>query len=33
VNAITKPGKCEIMITAVQGFHSATQSVTYTVAP
>jgi hypothetical protein len=33
VNAVTKPGKCEIKITALQGFHSATRSVTYTVAP
>lgn len=32
VNAVTKPGNCEIKITALQGFQSATQSVTYTVA-
>jgi VWFA-related protein len=32
VNAVTKPGNCEIRITASQGFQSATRSVTYTVA-
>jgi VWFA-related protein len=32
VNAVTKPGNCEIRITASQGFHTATRSVTYTVA-
>ena len=33
VNAVSKLGKCEIKITALQGLHSATRSVTYTVAP
>jgi hypothetical protein len=33
VNAVTKPGRCEIKITALQGFHSATRSVTYIVVP
>jgi VWFA-related protein len=32
VNAVTKPGNCEIRITALQGFHAATRSVKYTVA-
>ncbi len=32
VNAVTKPGNCEIRITASQGFLTATRSVTYTVA-
>jgi VWFA-related protein len=32
VNAVTKPGNCEIRITAMQGFESTTRSVTYTVA-
>jgi VWFA-related protein len=31
VNAATKPGNCEIKITAVQAFQSTTRSVTYTV--
>jgi VWFA-related protein len=31
VNAATKAGNCEIRITALQGFQSATRSVTYTV--
>jgi VWFA-related protein len=31
VNAATKPGNCEIKITAVQGFESTTRSVTFTV--
>jgi hypothetical protein len=33
VNAVARPGKCEIKITAKQGFQSAVQSVSYTVAP
>jgi VWFA-related protein len=33
VNAATKPGKCEIRITAQQGLHSVTRSIAYTVAP
>ena len=33
VNAVSRPGKCEIKITAKQGFQSAVQSVSYTVAP
>src|ERR1019366_5875850 len=32
VNAVTRPGNCEIKITASQGFHTTTRSVTYTVA-
>jgi VWFA-related protein len=32
VSAVTRPGKCEIKITARQGFQSAVQSVSYTVA-
>jgi VWFA-related protein len=32
VNAATRTGNCEIRITAVQGFQTATRSVTYTVA-
>jgi VWFA-related protein len=32
VNAVTKPGNCEIKITASQGFHTANRSVTYSVA-
>jgi len=32
VNAATRPGNCEIKITALQGFESTTRSVTYTVA-
>jgi hypothetical protein len=32
VNAVTKPGNCEIRITASQGFHTTTRSVTYTIA-
>jgi VWFA-related protein len=32
VNAVTKPGNCEIRITALQGFQTATRSVKYTVA-
>jgi VWFA-related protein len=32
VNAVTKPGNCEIRITASQGFQTATRSVAYTVA-
>ncbi len=32
VNAATKPGNCEIRITALQGFKTATRSVKYTVA-
>jgi hypothetical protein len=32
VNAATKPGKCEIRITVLQGFQSLTRSLTYTVA-
>ena len=32
VNAVMKPGNCEIRITALQGFHTITRSVTYTVA-
>jgi hypothetical protein len=31
VNAATKPGNCEIKVTALQGFQSTTRSVTYTV--
>jgi hypothetical protein len=32
VNAVARPGKCEITIKALQGFQSAVRSVTYTVA-
>jgi len=32
VSAVARPGKCEIKITALQGFQSAVQNVTYTVA-
>jgi VWFA-related protein len=32
VNALTRPGNCEIRITAMQGFHASTQSVKYTMA-
>jgi hypothetical protein len=32
VNAVTKPGNCEIRITASQGFHTAARSISYTVA-
>jgi len=32
VSAATKPGNCEIRITALQGFQAITRSVTYTVA-
>jgi VWFA-related protein len=32
VNAVARPGKCEIKITARQGFQSAVQSAYYTVA-
>jgi len=32
VSAVARPGKCEIKITARQGFQSAVQSVSYTVA-
>ncbi|HXM44550.1 MAG TPA: VWA domain-containing protein [Bryobacteraceae bacterium] len=32
VSAVARPGKCEIRITARQGFQSAVQSVAYTVA-
>jgi len=32
INAVARPGKCEIRITARQGFQSAVGSVTYTVA-
>jgi hypothetical protein len=32
VNAVARPGKCEIRITALQGFQSATRSVNYAVA-
>jgi hypothetical protein len=32
VNAVAKPGNCEIRITALQGFHTATRSLKYTVA-
>jgi VWFA-related protein len=32
VSAVARPGKCEIKITARQGFQSAVQSVAYTVA-
>jgi hypothetical protein len=32
VNAAAKPGNCEMKITAMQGFQSATQSITYSVA-
>ena len=31
--AMVKPGECELRITAIQGFASATQSVRYTVSP
>ena len=33
VNAVARAGKCEIRITARQGFQSAVSSVSYTVAP
>jgi len=33
VNAQSRPGKCEIRITARQGFESKVESVTYTVTP
>ena len=32
VSAVARPGKCEIRITALQGFQSAVRSVSYTVA-
>jgi hypothetical protein len=32
VNAATKPGNCEIKITALQGFQSTTRTIKYTVA-
>jgi hypothetical protein len=32
VSAVARPGKCEIKITARQGFQSAVQSASYTVA-
>ena len=32
VNAVSRLGKCEIKITAKQGFQSAVRSVSYTVA-
>jgi hypothetical protein len=32
VNATTKPGKCELKITAVQGLQTFTRSLNYTVA-
>jgi VWFA-related protein len=32
VNAVSRPGNCEIKVTALQGFNSVTQSVAYTVA-
>ena len=32
INTETRPGKCEIKVTAKQGFQTATQSVTFTVA-
>ena len=32
MNAVSRPGKCEIRVTARQGFQSAVRSVTYTVA-
>jgi hypothetical protein len=32
VSAVARPGKCEIKITALQGFQSAVQNVSYTVA-
>jgi hypothetical protein len=32
LNAVSRPGKCEIRVTARQGFQSAVRSVTYTVA-
>jgi hypothetical protein len=31
LSAVARPGKCEIKITARQGFQSAVQSVSYTV--
>ena len=33
VNAVARAGKCEIKVTARQGFQSAVRSVSYTVAP
>jgi hypothetical protein len=33
VHAVARPGKCEIKITAKQGFQSAVRSVDYTVEP
>ena len=32
VNAEGRPGKCEIKVTAIQGYESATRSVSYTIA-
>jgi hypothetical protein len=32
LSAVARPGKCEIKVTARQGFQSAVQSVSYTVA-
>jgi hypothetical protein len=32
VDAVSRPGKCEIRVTAKQGFQSSIQSVSYTVA-
>jgi len=32
VKAVARPGKCEIKITALQGFQSTVRNVTYTVA-